>query len=141
MSKKRLFQVFDEMNVNDDKNKTATLGCCFDMVEAKTVKAGGIVTMGVPKDEITKIFLGERQPILLLMDRKEYRRLEAIPVEDKLQAAEEKAARYEKALIKIVSLSCKVDSRDAILELKSIASMAVAKEQETLTPKTSEDGR
>lgn len=57
----------------------------------------------------------------------------------KLQAAEEKAARYEKALIKIVSLSCKVDSRDAILELKSIASMAVAKEQEALTPKTGED--
>lgn len=58
---------------------------------------------------------------------------------EKLQSAEEKAARYEKALIKIVSLSCKVDSRDAILELKSIASMAVAKGQEALTPKTSED--
>ena len=57
------------------------------------------------------------------------------------QAAEEKVQRYEKALIKIVSLSCKVDSRDAILELKSIASMAVAKEQETLTPKTDKDGR
>jgi hypothetical protein len=81
MSKKRLFQVFDEMNVNDDANKTAHLGCCYDMVEAKTAKGGGHVTMGVPAEEITKIFLGDRQPILLLLDKKEYHRLNDQPVQ------------------------------------------------------------
>ena len=75
MSKKRLFQVFDEMNVNDEKNKTAKLGCCYDFVEAKTVKGGGHVTMGVPAEAITKMFLDEVQPILILLDKKEYHRL------------------------------------------------------------------
>lgn len=72
---KRLFQVFDEMNVNDEENKTATLGCCYHMVAAKTVKEGGTVTMGVPAEAITKILLGEYQPILILLDKKEYERL------------------------------------------------------------------
>lgn len=58
---------------------------------------------------------------------------------EKWQSAQQLVERYEKALIKIVSLSCKVDSRNAILELKSIASMAVAKENEAPTPKTGSD--
>lgn len=137
MSNKRLFQVLDEMNVNDEANKTATCACCFDLVEAKTAKGGGHVTMGVPAEVITRMFLGEVQPILLLLDKNEYHRLNDQPVE--LTEAEQRADRYEKALIKIVSLSCKVDSRNAILELKSIASMAVAKENKALTPKTGSD--
>lgn len=133
MTKKRLFQVLDEMNVNDDKNKTAMLGCCFDMVEAKSVKAGGIVTMGVPKDEITKIFLGERQPILLLMDKKEYHRLEATPLDDKLQAAEERCERYEKAL-KEIKTKCVFPKTEneagiAIYDILKLCS-------DSLTPKT-----
>ena len=75
MSKKRLFQVFDEMNVNDEKNNTAFLGCCYAMVEATTAKGGGHVMMGVPAEAITKMFLGEVQPILILLDKKEYHRL------------------------------------------------------------------
>ena len=66
MSKKRLFQVFDEMNVNDEKNNTAHLGCCYAMVEAKTAKGGGHVTMGVPAEAITRMLLDEVQPILIL---------------------------------------------------------------------------
>lgn len=89
MSNKRLFQVLDEMNVNDDVNKTATVGCCFDMVAADTVKAGGIVKMGVPAEAITRIFLGECQPFLILLDKKEYHRLKDLPVEDKLKQAEQ----------------------------------------------------
>ena len=72
---KRLFEVLDIMNQNDDKNKTATCGCCFDMVEAKTAKGGGVVTIGVPADAITKIFHGDVQPFLILLDKKEYERL------------------------------------------------------------------
>lgn len=79
---KRLFQILDEMNVNDDINKTATCGCCFELVAANKVKAGGHVTMGVPAEAVMKIFLGEYQPILILMDKKEYNRLKDLPVAD-----------------------------------------------------------
>lgn len=98
MNKKRLFQVLDEMNVNDDANKTETCACCFDLVGANKVKAGGHVTMGVPTEAVLKLLLGEYMPMLVLLDKKEYHRLEDVPVEDKLQAAEARADRYEKAL-------------------------------------------
>jgi len=78
MSKeKRMFIAFDEMNQNDEKNKTATLGACYEMVEAKTAKGGGHVTMGVPAEAIMNIFTGKVQPILLLLDKKEYEKVMA----------------------------------------------------------------
>lgn len=79
---KRLFQVFDEMNVNDEKNKTATLPCAFTMVEAKSDKRGGLITMGVEPYIVQNIFLGEMQPVLVVMNKKEYYRLEKEPFED-----------------------------------------------------------
>lgn len=103
---KRLFQVLDEMNVNDEVNKTATCACCFDMVGANKVKAGGHVTMGVPTEAVLKLLLGEYMPMLVLLDKKEYHRLEDVPVEDKLQAAEARADRYEKALREIHEKVC-----------------------------------
>lgn len=60
---------------------------------------------------------------------------------EKWQSAEARAERAEKALTKIVSLSCNGSERNTILEMKSIASMAVAKNHEALTPKTGEDDR
>lgn len=69
--KKRMFQVFDEMNVNDELNKTATCACCFDMVDARTAKGGGHVTMGVPAEAITTIMLGDYKPVLILLDYNE----------------------------------------------------------------------
>lgn len=79
--KKRLFQIFDEMNVNDEKNKTQTLPCAFTMVEAKSDKRGGLVTMGIEAHILQKIFFGEMQPILVVMDKKEYERIEkAVPI-------------------------------------------------------------
>lgn len=88
MSKKRIFQVLDEMNVNDEKNKAATCACCFDLVEAKTAKGGAHVIMGVPAEAMHKLMVNEYKPMLVLLDMKEYYRVEALPVEDKLQDAE-----------------------------------------------------
>ncbi len=88
MSKKRLFQVLDEMNVNDDVNKTETCACCFDMVGANKVKQGGHVTMGVPAEAVMKILLGEYKPMLVLLDMKVYNSIEKQPVEDRLNASE-----------------------------------------------------
>lgn len=110
MSQKRLFQVFDEMNVNDGENKTATLACCFDLVSAKTANGGGHVTMGIPSEAIIKIMNNEYKPMLILLDYKEYKRLEAIPLDDKLQAAEAKIEMYEKALKEIRNLAAAIGS-------------------------------
>jgi len=72
---KRLFQVLDEMNQNDEANKTATCACCFDMVSANTVRHGGHVTMGVPDEAIIKIMHGEYKPMLVLLNMAEYNKL------------------------------------------------------------------
>jgi hypothetical protein len=58
------------------ENKTATVGVCTDFVEAKTAKGGGHVTIGVPKEVVTQLFMGERVAILLIVDKKEYDRID-----------------------------------------------------------------
>lgn len=77
MEKKRPFQIFDEMNVNDEANNTALLAVSPYLVEAKTAKGGGHVTMGVEANVITQLLTGDRQVILLVFDKKEYDRIDA----------------------------------------------------------------
>lgn len=147
--KKRLFQVLDEMNVNDEKNKTATCGCCFDLVEAKTAKGGAHVIMGVPAEALHKLMLNEYKPMLVLLDMKEYNRLEKQPSEDKLQSAQQLVERYEKALKAIVSpiayLQRKAVDEGAILDgqmaqyLANNVSFLQEIATKALTPKTGSD--
>lgn len=122
--KKRIFQVLDEMNVNDGINKTATCACCFDTVAANTAKGGGHVTMGVPAEAVTKIMLNEYKPMLILLDMKEYHRLEAIPSDDKLQAAEAKNEQYQKALNTILDTNHD-NYEKVIIKIKELASNAL----------------
>lgn len=70
-----MFQVFDEMNRNDEVNKTATIGLCPGMLQADKTKEGGRITMGVPPDTFMKIISGELKPVLLVIDMKEYERV------------------------------------------------------------------
>lgn len=80
--KKRVFEVFDEMNVADTQNGTALVGLVPSLVEAKTAKGGGHVTMGVPREVLDKImFTKNISVVLLVYDYAEYKRLEAIPAE------------------------------------------------------------
>lgn len=46
----RLFETLDILNQNDDKNKTATAGCCFEMVACDVNGNNGYVKMGVPRE-------------------------------------------------------------------------------------------
>lgn len=128
MLKKRLFQVLDEMNVNDEANKTASCACCFDLVEAKTAKGGAHVVMGIPAEALHKIMLNEYKPMLVLLDMKEYNRLEAVPVVDKLQEAQQLVERYEKALKRINDTGWALGIQGCI----NVATKA-------LTPKTGSD--
>lgn len=144
---KRLFQVLDEMNVNDDVNKTATCACCFDLVGANKVKQGGHVTMGVPTEAVLKLLLGEYLPMLVLLDKKEYHRLGDQPVAK--SEAERLAERYEKALKAISNpiayLQQKAEEEGASLnghfaqELARSAAFLQSLADEALAPKTTTD--
>lgn len=100
---KRLFQILDEMNVNDEANKTATCACCFDLVGANKVKQGGHVTMGVPAEAVLKLLLGEYQPMLVLLDKKEYYRLEGQPVE--MSEAEQRTATMAEVIEELMNIA------------------------------------
>ena len=72
----RPFEIFDQMNVADEANKTALLSLSPYLVEAKTAKGGGHVIMGVPAEIITQLMTGDRKAVLLVFDKKEYDRID-----------------------------------------------------------------
>ncbi len=73
---KRLFQILDEMNVNDGDNNTATVGVNNGFVSAQKVKQGGHVTMGVPESVVMDLMFKKNIiPILLIIDKDEYDRI------------------------------------------------------------------
>jgi hypothetical protein len=71
-----MFQILDEMNQKDEENNTAAVAVSGDFVAAKTAKGGGHVTIGVPAEVITQLFLNERVAVLLIIDKKEYDRID-----------------------------------------------------------------
>lgn len=75
---KRVFQILDEMNLNDAENKTQNIGLCNHLVSANKAKGGGHVTMGGPVENLFEIMRGEKTPILLLLNKKEYERIESL---------------------------------------------------------------
>lgn len=74
---KRMFQVFDEMNVADGENNTMNLQVAGSLVSAQTAKGGGHITMGVPANIVHELtFKGEDYICLLLViNKKEYEKL------------------------------------------------------------------
>lgn len=72
---KRLFEILDEMNQNDEKNKTTTVALCNHLISADLIKAGTKVCIGAPHSAINDIMNDKVMPILLLIDKKEYERI------------------------------------------------------------------
>lgn len=70
--KKRLFEVLDEMNVEDGINKTSLVAVCPDFISADRVKRGTKVTMGVGYEVIDDMLSDKSMPVLLIIDKKEY---------------------------------------------------------------------
>lgn len=80
---KRLFQVLDEMNVNDETNKTSHVRVSGHLVSANTAKGGGHVTIGVEAAVITELAVNkDMRCLLLVIDYKEYERLTKQPTDD-----------------------------------------------------------
>lgn len=73
----RLFQILDQMNVNDIEKGSATVGVCNQLVAADYgAKIGGTkVTIGAQGNIVNEIYSGETIPVLLLINKKEYDRL------------------------------------------------------------------
>lgn len=74
---KRLFQILDEMNVKDGENNTQTVAISNTLVEAKSCKQGGLVTMGVDQLRLQQLALGGKNHIalLLVIDKNEYEKI------------------------------------------------------------------
>jgi hypothetical protein len=72
MPKKRLFQVLDDMNVHDTENDTRLVSVSGNFVGAKKVKQGGVITLGIPENELMALWDETRIPVLLMVDKEEY---------------------------------------------------------------------
>jgi len=70
--KKRLFQILDEMNVEDGEKGTRLVAVSPHLISAHKIKAGTKVTMGADDTVIQDIMNDRVIPILLLVDKKEY---------------------------------------------------------------------
>jgi hypothetical protein len=74
-----MFEILDEMNVNDTNNKTTTVGVCPDLVSAQKTKHGGHVTMGVPAEIVMDLLTDKnKKAILLVVDLTEYERIKSL---------------------------------------------------------------
>lgn len=70
--KRRLFQVLDEMNVEDIEKGTRLVEVSSNLISANTIKQGGKVTMGVPQQSIMDLSLDNKIPVLLMVNKDEY---------------------------------------------------------------------
>lgn len=74
MSKKRPFQVLDEMNHEDIENNSQLVSISIGVLEAKTIPEGGKVTIGTSKEAILGLVSGEYKAFLVVMNNAEYQR-------------------------------------------------------------------
>jgi len=73
----RLFEILDKMNLKDIEDKSSLVGVCNQLVAADYgAKTGGTkVTIGAPGNIVNEIYSGETIPVLLLINKKEYDKL------------------------------------------------------------------
>lgn len=77
MAKKRFFEILDQMNIQDTDNETSLLGVCPNFVSANFNKKGTQVTMGVPGNIVFDLETDKLIPVLLLVNREEYDKLQS----------------------------------------------------------------
>lgn len=71
---KRVFEILDNINLNDTLNKTENLGVCFDLVslDYKPKQGGTYVIIGAPGNVVNDIGKGKTKAMLLLLDMNTY---------------------------------------------------------------------
>lgn len=71
-SKKRLFEILDEMNVSDIENGTKFVSVGSDFISADKVKQGSKICMGSDDSAVMDLMNKKVIPVLLLIDKEEY---------------------------------------------------------------------
>lgn len=79
MEKKRLFQILDDMNVTDIENGTRLVSVSSNLISADTIKQGCKITMGVPLGTVNDLMTDKVMPVLLLVDKATYFKLNPTP--------------------------------------------------------------
>ncbi|GAB3013596.1 hypothetical protein GCM10027051_16080 [Niabella terrae] len=78
----RLFEILDKMNIADSENRTRTVAISTNVTEAKKVKQGGLVTVGVDAQSFSDLVgaaVGDTdyQAVLLVINMVEYNKVAA----------------------------------------------------------------
>jgi len=76
MAKKRFFEIIDQMNIQDTENNTENIQVCPTFISANFSKKGTQVTMGVPGNIVFDLESDKLIPVLLLINREEYDKLQ-----------------------------------------------------------------
>lgn len=73
--KPRLFKTLDDMNVSDIEKGTRFVAVSNSFISGDTVKQGSKITMGCHLGAVNEIMRGEVIPILVLVNKEEYFKL------------------------------------------------------------------
>ncbi len=72
MEKKRLFEVLDEMNLDDCKENKSLVAVSNNFISGDKVKAGAKISMGVEESVLFKLAAGTHTALLIIVDQNEY---------------------------------------------------------------------
>ena len=67
-----MFQILDEMNLDDVKNNTRLVSLSNTLISADKVKQGAKISMGADEQVLHDLIVGKSVPILILVDLEEY---------------------------------------------------------------------
>jgi hypothetical protein len=70
--KKRMFQVLDEMNQDDTKNKTAMVAVSGHFISGDKTKQGAKISIGAEEGALFDIAADKVIPLLILVNKEEY---------------------------------------------------------------------
>jgi hypothetical protein len=69
---KRMFEILDDMNQADTKNKTQLVAVSPHFISATKIKQGAKISMGVEESALFNLATEKVIPILLLVNKEEY---------------------------------------------------------------------
>jgi len=69
---KRMFQILDEMNLDDVKNNTRHVVLSNTFISADQVKEGAKISMGADFRALSDLMTEKVIPVLILVDKEEY---------------------------------------------------------------------
>lgn len=70
--KKRMFEILDEMNLDDVENDTRLVSISNTLISADKVKQGAKISMGADEKSLFDLMDDKVIPLLILVDKEEY---------------------------------------------------------------------